>query len=407
MKRVAKQTTIVALIALVALALSACNRNAGGTSSTPNTDTAVAAVVNGKNITLKEVDTYINQQYQGQQSQMSPLEMATTRLQALQALIQSEVLLQRAEKENLKPTEDEISAYISNSKQQSGMTEEQFQSKLKEQGMTVEGLKEETRKVITIQKLQDKFTSKVAVPSDKEVQDFYESNKSQFVNARGVALAAIIVDPGDNSSQGILNDAKSEAEAKQKIDLIYQQLKNGADFASVARDKTEDIQSMRQSGDIGFATEDDLKRNNFPQSLVDQFFGPMQVGSYTAPVNFNNRWYIFKLQRKQLQAENLTMDNPSVRQQITEAITNQRKQIVIQALVADALAEAKITNNLAKDMLNSPNNLSGLRPAANPSATPAASPASSPKVTVSQSPQQSASPAAAKASPKASPAAKR
>jgi len=69
-----------------------------------------------------------------------------------------------------------------------------------------------------------------------------------------------------------------------------------------------------------------------------------------------------------------------VRQQITVALTKQRKDILSAALVEVATREAKIVNNLAANMLNNPGNL-GLRPAsadaAKPASTPATSPASS------------------------------
>ena len=185
---------------------------------------------------------------------------------------------------------------------------------------------------------------------------------------------------------GIKDDAKNEADAKLKIDNIYQQLQGGADFATVARAKSEDINSLQGGGDIGFATEEDLRQNSFPPELVSNLFGSMQVGDYTPPVSFRNKWYIFKLAERRLTTENLTLESPGVRQQITQALTNQRKQLLNAALMQVAVNEARIVNNLASQMLNNPGNL-GLRPAAegaaaSPAATtptqaPAASPAAS------------------------------
>ena len=60
--------------------------------------------------------------------------------------------------------------------------------------MSPETLREEARKDLAIAKLQDKYNSKISI-SDKEVEDFYNNNRQQFVNARGVALAMIMVDP--------------------------------------------------------------------------------------------------------------------------------------------------------------------------------------------------------------------
>jgi len=367
--------------------------------ASPNSDaqdSMIAATVNGKSIMLKEVERGVNQQAGGKQAELSQVLLAQARLQVLSNLIQREVLFQRAEREKLLPTEDQIDGVINSQKQQSGMTSEDFDKSLKEQNISMETLREEARKNLAISNLQDKYSGKVSI-SDKEVEDFYNNNRQQFVNARGVALAMIMVDPADNSSQGITDDAKSEAEAKLKIDNIYQRLQGKADFATVARAKSEDINSVARGGDIGFATEEDLKGNGFPAELVSSLFGPMQVGDYTQPVRFaNGKWYIFKLAEKRLTTENLTLESPGVRQQITQGLTKQRKDILDAALLEVAMNEAKIVNNLAANMLNNPGNL-GLRPAA-PGAAPQASAQST------ATPQQSASPAAASspAAPKSS-----
>jgi len=374
--RLSKQLTLLSFGAVMIFALAACS-SSGGTA-----DTTVAATVNGKKIMMSEVERLVTQQAKGKQAQLSAHDLAQARMQVLDSLIQREVLFQRAEQEKLLPSEDEISAAINKQKQDSGTTDEEFARKLKEQNLTPEALREEAKKDIAIQKLQDKYAGKITI-SDREVEDYYNNNKQQFKNERGVALAMIAVDPADNSQQGITNDAKGDADAKVKIDDIYQQLKTGADFATVARAKSED-QSLLRGGDIGFATEDDLRQNGFPADLISQLFGPMQVGSITAPAKFGSpnspggRWYIFKLQEKRLQTENLTLESQGVRQQITVALTNQRKDILNAALVEVSMNEAKVVNNLAADMLNNPSNL-GLRPATSQAATPENSaPASSP-----------------------------
>jgi len=373
---------LVLITLLAAVALTGCS-SGGGADAKDNT---VAATVNGRNVMLGEVERGVSQQTGGKQSQLSQLELAQARLQVLGNLIQREVLFQRAEREKLLPTEDEITGVINQQKTQSGMTSEDFDKGLKEQNITMETLREEARKDLAITKLQDKYSGKISI-SDKEVEDFYTNNRQQFVNARGVALAMIMVDPADNSSQGIQNDAKSDAEAKLKIDNIYQQLQGKADFATVARAKSEDINTLARGGDVGFASEDDLKNNGFPPELVSNMFGPMQVGDYTQPVKFNSgKWYIFKLAEKRLQTENLTLESPGVRQQITQGLIKQRKQILDAALLEVAINEAKIVNNLAASMLNNPGNL-GLRPAAQ-GTSPA--PASSSQTAA---PQQTASPA--------------
>jgi parvulin-like peptidyl-prolyl isomerase len=395
-RNIAKVLTVICLVA-AGLVLNGCD--SGGSEAKDN---QVAATVNGRNIMLKEVERAVTAQVGGNTSSYNQLQMAQARLQMLDSLIQREVMFQRAEREKLLPTDAQVDGAIATQKQ--GMTNEDFDKSLKEQNMSMDTLREEARKTLAISALQDKYNGKINV-SDREVEEYYANNKQQFVRGRGVGLAMIMVDPADNSGTGIKDDAKDEVAAKAKIDSIYQQLQGKADFATVARAKSEDINSLARGGDAGFATEQDLKSNNFPGALISNFFGPMQVGDYTQPVNFNGKWYIFKLAEKRLAAENVTLE--SVRQQIAQALTEQHKAVLNTALLETAINEAKIVNHLAAEMLSNPGNL-GLRPAS-PSATgsqpaqaPAQSPAASPAASTATGPASTSSPVSVKpaASPK-------
>ena len=387
MRNIAKVLTVTCLVA-AGLILSGCD--SGGSEAKDN---QVAATVNGRNIMLKEVERGVSLQAGGNPSSLNQLQMAQARLQVLSNLIQREVLFQRAEREKLLPTEAQIDGAIATQKQNSGMTAEDFDKSLKAQNMSMESLREEARKDLAISALQDKYNGKIDI-SDREVEEYYANNKQQFVKARGVALAMIMVDPADNSGDGIKDDAKGDTDAKLKIDSIYQQLQGKADFATVARAKSEDINSLRGGGDIGFATEQDLKNNNFPAELVANLFGSMQVGDYTQPTRFaSGKWYIFKLAEKQLTAENLTLESAGVRQQITQGLTNQHKTVLNAALLETAMNDAKIVNHLASEMLSNPGNL-GLRPAAAnaTNSQPTQAPTQAPAASTTTGPASTSSP---------------
>jgi peptidyl-prolyl cis-trans isomerase SurA len=369
--RVFRRTATTAAFAAVLLALAACGRGAGDGKKAED----VAATVNGKEIYLSDVDRLINQQTQGQK--LSPTQLAAARLQALENLIQREAVVLRAEKEKTVPSDDEVTTAVNNQKSQ--MTAEEWEKFLKDNNLTEQQLRDEARKDLSINKLQDKLFGKITI-RDQEVVDFYNNNPEQFVNPRGVQLSDIVADPRD--SGGLYqNDAKSEAEAVAKINSIEAQLRGGgADFATVARAYSEDQSSVR-GGDIGFASEDDLKQNNFPPDLINKFFSTMKVGDITEPIHFpDGRWIIFKLTNRQLETKPLKLEDPGVRDQIKQALINQRQTILKAALVSNAMSEVTVVNKLAESMLNDPNNLGGNQPAspgptgANSNATPAGSP---------------------------------
>lgn len=378
------KTPVLALVAGVAI-LSACG-GSGSTGSTSGGKGEAAAVVNGSKISVAEVDRVTAQQTQGQQNQLSQLELAAARLKALESLITDEILYQRAKKENLIPSDQDVNTFIQQSKAEGGMTEEAFQKQLKESNQTEADFKETIRKQMSIRKLQENISNQIKV-SDREVEEFFKVNPP--VAAAGIALSDIIVDPAVNFQGNDPNDAKGDVAAKAKVDEIYSQLKKGADFATIARSKSED-QSALKAGDLGFIT----------MEQVQQTFGPfaakitaLKEGDITEPLKESNgRWHIFKMTGKRTETKRLTLDDPDVRTQITSEIRNQRASLLYSALVAAAHNESKIENYMIADLVKNPNSLGVLRPvnpqpnasaaasaAASPAAPKAASPAASPK----------------------------
>jgi len=375
--RVFRQFATLALFAAFALGLAAC----GSKGSAGGKD--VAATVNGKEIMLADVDRIVSQQLQGQQ--LSTLDMAAARLQALDTLIQREAVVQKAENEKAVPTEDEITTAIN--AQRSQVTAEDWQKFMEQNKLTDEKLREEARKDLAAKKLQEKLFGQITI-REQEITDFFNKNQSRFVNPRGVGLSDIVADPSD--SGGVFpNDAKSEAEAAAKVNSLYAQLKTGADFATVARANSED-QSLMRGGDIGFANEDALRQNGFPAELISRLFNTMKVGDITEPIHFpDGRWVIFKLTNRQLETKPLTLEE--VKGQIQQGLTETRQSLLQSALIRSAMSEAKVVNHLANDMLKDPNMLGGNQPVA-PSATPAAAGSATPAATAS--PAASATPAA-------------
>lgn len=383
-------TSTVIFLSIFTFACGNTNGTAG-TGTAASSDNSVAATVNGKAIPMSEVERVLSTQAQGRQAQLSPLELAAARLQVVEGLIQREVLFQRAEKEKLLPSEDEITQAVAAFKQQRSLTDEAFQRLLKESNQTDQAFREEVRRELALRKLQERTAAKVSSVSDREVEEYFNTNKEQFVIGRGVGLSMIVADPQDN---GLQNDAKSEIEATTKINQAYQRLRSGgADFADVAREQSEDPSNVR-GGDVGFATEEQLRQNRFPQELVTRLFNS-QAGDITEPVRFEDgRIIVFKLTSKRLQSENQTLESPGVREEIQRGLINQRQALLNEVLVALAMREAKVENNLAQNIYNNPTNLSGLRPAS-PNAVASPNASVSPDTNANaQTPATTASPAA-------------
>jgi parvulin-like peptidyl-prolyl isomerase len=363
--RVGATVPIKSLLAVAAIAgtafLGACGNSPSNSSSKSVDPNETAAKVNGKVITMESVDRAVKQQAQGQESKLSQLELAGARLQVLDGLIQQEVMYQKAEKESSMPTEEEVTAEVNKRKTQSGKSADQIAKEMKESGLTDAYVRESIKKELAIQKLVDKITGKIEPPKDSEITDFYNGNKEAFVKKRVVKLAAIVVDPANNGEGDTTVDDQS---AVIKANEIIKQLAAGQDFATVAREKSED-ESKLQNGELGYISEEDMKAS-FPDQLTATLMSPeTQIGKIFT-TRMQGKLYILKLQERSDKDEEMTLDSPGVKQQVTDELVKARKQLLTTSYQAIAMNEAKIENFLAAKLVANPNELSGARPAGSP-----------------------------------------
>ncbi|HEY0430049.1 MAG TPA: SurA N-terminal domain-containing protein [Pyrinomonadaceae bacterium] len=352
----------IAVLAFVILALTGCPTGGSGNGSTtgPPDPNETAASVNGKAIKLEEVEKAVKAQGQGQEAKFSPLELASARLSVLQQLIQAEVLYQKAEKEQAVPNDEDVNAEVNKRKNASGLSQEEFERQMKEAGETEQSWRENVKRELALQKLQDKITNKVESPKEDEIKAFYEGNKDQFKNKRGAQLAAIVIDP-TNSGEG--DTTRDEAEANLKAKEIGSRALTGSDFATLARENSEDLQTRSNGGDWRYFTEDELKQT-LGAGVADFIMNKMQNGQIIPQaIPLEGKILIIKLQRKQEKDEDVTLETPGTRQRVTELLINARKNLLWQSYMAIAMNEAKVENFLAQKVINNPNELSGARPA--------------------------------------------
>ncbi|MCC6744134.1 MAG: SurA N-terminal domain-containing protein [Acidobacteria bacterium] len=349
----AKLAAALAAVLFSVFGLTACGEPGPGKGAD---DTA--ATVNGVAIPVSKIDQIIDRQLKESgpsAPQLTPVALTAARLKVLETLIQEEAMYQRAQKERLIPTDDEVKQALQTQIQQSGMSQDDFQKRLKDFGQTEDELKADLKRQLAIQKLQDKITALIPAPTDAEMRKYFEENKSQLIAPRGVELSDIIVDPANN---GAADDAIGVEAARKKADEIVAALGSNADFATVARARSEDVTGL-QGGSIGFFSEDRL-RQTFPAEIGVKIFA-MTVGQMTQPIQSQDgRLHIFKLNGKREQSKDLTFEEVSA--EIAKLITDQRKQVVLSALLIEAVATANIRNSLAEQIVAHPDTFGALRP---------------------------------------------
>lgn len=378
----------LAAILFSVMSLAACGETGPGKGAD---DTA--ATVNGVAIPVSKIDQIIDRQLKESgpsAPQLTPVALAAARLKVLEQLIQEEAMFQRAQRDKLIPTDDEVKQALQTQIQQSGMSQDDFQKRLKDFGQTEDELKSDLKRQLAITKLQEKITSLIPAPTDAEMRKYFDENKSQLIAPRGVELSDIIVDPANN---GATDDAIGNEAAARKAQEIAAALGTNADFSTVARARSEDVSGL-QGGSIGFFSEQRLQQT-FPPDVASSLFR-LSVGQMTQPIqSADGRWHIFKLNGKREQSKELTFEEVSA--EIAKMITDQRKQVVLSALLIEAVATANIRNSLAEQIVAHPDTFGALRPspltapradgaAPAPSATNAAAPPASNAATAEAQP---------------------
>ena len=332
------------MLAAALAVMSGCKK----TAQAP--DAGVWGVVDGAPITSVEVDKFYRTQLNPDAPQPSQDEALSLKLNVLDELINNHILLEKAKALGLQAADGEVEDKFTEFK--SPYTEEEFQRQLKTRGYTVDDLKNDIRQQLSIQKvINHEVVAKIAV-TDQDVQDFYNQNRAQFnVTEPQYRIAQIVVTP--HKDPGLRNrkndDATTPAEAQRKIAALEQQLTNGADFAQIAMDYSEDPASAGSGGDLGYVPESSLSQSD---PALKKMVMSLKPGQISGVIALRDSFRILKLVSKEAPGQR-DLNDPAVQQSIRDNIHNRKEQLLRAAYLAVARNNAKITNYLAQQVVES------------------------------------------------------
>jgi len=335
---------MASLLALTSLlATFGCNNKQVGND--------VMATVNGRNITRTEVQKFYDVQVAGSPQQPSAEQADTLKLKVISDLVDNEILMQRAEKLGLLATDEEVNAKLTEIK--APFTQEQFDQRLKERGITLDDFKKDLRRSLTVDKVLNKeVTSKINV-SDDDITSYYNQHKAEFnLIEPQYHLAQILVTTQPNPQVRNMK-AQNEADARKKIQMVQNRLDSGEDFATVAMSYSEQPETAQNGGDLGFIPESSLKSDKLAYDAISK----LKPGQYTVimPVADPNGKQIFGFRIVRLLSREVAgqreLKDPRVQQAIREQLRDRREQLLKAAYYETIRDQAKIENYFAQDIL--------------------------------------------------------
>ena len=310
----------------------------------------VWAVVNGVEIKRDEVEKYYHSRFNPEAQETSPEEVLSGKLNVVEQLINNEILLERAKKQNLEASDGEVEDKFTELK--SPYTEEEFQKKLKDGGMTVDDLKRDLRRQLSIQKLLNREVAAKITITDQDVTDFYNSNRNQFNVAEAqYRISQIVITPRkDPQVRNRKNDdATDDAEAQRKAKMLQDKLNSGADFAQLAMDYSEDPNTAATGGDLGYIPESSLNAAQTDPMLKKAVVG-LKPGQVSPPIQLRDSIRILKLVAREAAGQR-GVNDPQVQQMIRDTLRNRKEQLLRNAYLAVARDEARVTNYLAQQVI--------------------------------------------------------
>lgn len=220
------------------------------------------AIVNGVAITRAQYDQELSvhrQRVSRQGRQITDDKMAEMKKETLEALIEREVLYQESQKAGIKVTDQNVNDQIAGIKKRFP-SDEEFNKALNDMNLTEDEVKMQIQRGLAILELIDQKVTRKVVITDEETRAYYDGNLQLFQQPEQVKASHILIKVEPTA------DEVKKTEARKKIAEVQQKLKDGGDFAALAKEYSQGP-SGPGGGDLGY-----FKRGQMVKPFEDAAF---------------------------------------------------------------------------------------------------------------------------------------
>ena len=297
-------TRLIALLAALALGLAAAG--CGGDDDDDQSSDVPAdaiAVVGDREIPKSEYDRLLSQAeatYEAREQEFPEAgtpEFAQLRNALVRSLVEQAQFEIAAAELNVTVTDEELEKRLDELKEQFfGGDQQAYEEELENQGLTEEQVLKDLRARMISEKVFEEVTSEVQV-ADEDIQAYFEENKAQFEQPASRDVRHILV--------------KSKARANQ----IHRQLENGANFAELAKQFSEDP-SKDQGGKF-------TAQQGASVAPFDEVAFNLDTGELSQPVKTQFGWHIIEAVGDVVPAS--TQELSEVEEQISTTLLEEKK----------------------------------------------------------------------------------
>jgi parvulin-like peptidyl-prolyl isomerase len=293
-----------------------------------------ALTINGVEITRAkvsaQVDHMINQRGLNSGGITQPAVYEQLQQDVVERLITQELLWQEAQRRGVIASDADVDEQLNNMK--GGFENEQaFLFQIKAGGFSEKAYREDIRQQRSVQQMiAGELAQEVAV-SDEEIQEFYNENIEQMTVPEAIRARHILV-------KLAADDEAARVAAQDRIAAIHKDLQDGADFVTLATERS-DAPSAPKGGDLGY-----FARGQMVAPFEDVAFA-LQPGETSDVVETQFGFHIIRLEERR-EAQAVPVEEAAER--ISAYLAQDKLQSAVEDLVDELHASADIENAFAQ-----------------------------------------------------------
>lgn len=278
------------MLCLLAALSFPCMAAASKPEGPPSLDRLVASV-NGEAISESDLKLRTKLLMMHINSDMAVPPIEVLHKQLLEKMILEKLQLQLATPEDLKLEETILDAQIADMAAQDGLSIDAFEAFLTDQEIPIKKFRDWLKTEMILAKIQQREVGSLIHVSKKDIDAFLASPAGQEHSDIEYHLAHILIAMPEPPTAAAIGQARLTAESMVK------ELKNGADFANMAMEKSATQQAL-QGGDLGWH-----KAASVP-TLFTKVLPSLGAGEIRGPIEDSSGFHIIKLLDKRQGTDN-------------------------------------------------------------------------------------------------------
>lgn len=288
-----KRTVIASLFAAFlfpALPAAAANKQPAPAAVQQAPGSELVATVNGKKITREDLDTATNNLMPlvTYHQSVSSERLKEIEKKALDQIINAELIYKYAKDNKLDNADKkQIDQQVKDLKKRLPKGDS-LEKVLKRSNLTLDELRDDFKKDIVVVNVSKSKTAEFKKKAEETIndaflRDYYKKNLDKFKEPEQIHLRSILVKADPSGGQRVWNVSMKKAEEIAKL------AKEGKDFASLAKERSEDP-FAKNGGDMGWAHKGSL----FPE--IEDAAAKLKPGEISSPVMTIYGYHIVKLE---------------------------------------------------------------------------------------------------------------